>query len=106
MTSMRFIVSLLALALIGGRAEAANPPMATPRSVLGAQSGAALALLPAQTTLRGPKATQRLLVEAHLAGNDTGDLTARAMFASSDPKVARVGKDGVVRPTGNGQATV
>lgn len=65
-----------------------------------------LSLLPAQTTLFGAQATQRLLVEATRGGRYNGDLSAKAVFASSNPKVARVGTDGIAQAVGDGIATV
>jgi hypothetical protein len=65
-----------------------------------------LSLLPVQTTLVGPKATQRLLVEAKRDGRFVGDLSAKAVFVSSNPHVAMVGKDGVVRPVGDGTTKI
>jgi len=63
-------------------------------------------ILPPQITLIGPKASQRLLVEARRDGRFVGDWTAKAVFASSNPKVARVDKNGVVRPADDGTATL
>lgn len=64
----------------------------------------ALVLLPERITLTGPQASQRLLVEARRDGQFVGDWTAKAVFASSNPKVARVDRHGVVRPVGDGAA--
>lgn len=65
-----------------------------------------LAILPAQITLTGPKASQRLLVVAQQDGQCAGDLTAKATFTSSNPKVAAVSKDGIVRAVGDGTAKI
>src|SRR5262249_48109810 len=59
-----------------------------------------------QITLIGPKASQRLLVEARQGEKFAGDVTAKAVFTSSNLKVAVVGRDGVVRPVGDGTATI
>ena len=40
------------------------------------------------------------------AGRTTGDRTAEAKFASSDPKVATVDETGLVHPVGDGEATI
>jgi len=65
-----------------------------------------LIILPPQITLTGPKASQRLLVVAQQDGQCTKDLTAKATFATSDPNVVVIGKEGVVRPVGEGVATI
>src|SRR5579871_1470351 len=75
-------------------------------SVTWADTGSSLTVLPAQTTLAGSKATQRLLVEAQRDQENAGDLSAKAVFVSSNPKVATVGTDGVVRAVGDGSATI
>jgi hypothetical protein len=66
----------------------------------------AIALLPPTIELTGPQASQRLLVEAIQGETTVGDVTAGAIFNSSDPNVARVTGDGRVIPTGNGAATI
>lgn len=65
-----------------------------------------LLILPSQITLTGPKATQRLLVVSQQDGRCTGDLTTKATFVSSNPKVAVVSKDGIVRAVGDGMAKI
>lgn len=69
-------------------------------------SNSGITLLPALVTLSGPKAFQRILVEARDRNRFTNDLTARATFATTDPRVATVGRDGIVRPTGDGSTTI
>jgi hypothetical protein len=66
----------------------------------------AITLLPARFTVTGPKAFQRLLAEAKQGDRLSGDLTGHAAFASSNPRVAIVGRDGIVRPTGDGTAMI
>lgn len=63
-------------------------------------------LLPVKFTLTGPKANQRILVERVSGERLVGDATAAATFVSSNPQVAAVGRDGAVRPVGNGVATI
>src|SRR4051812_6663720 len=63
-------------------------------------------VVPADVTLSGPKATQRLLVLEAKDGAVRGDVTRQAKFASSDPKVADVDDAGQVRAVGNGEATI
>jgi hypothetical protein len=61
---------------------------------------------PAEITLTGPKATQRLLVLQAAASAVSGDLTRQAKFASSNPTVATVDDAGRVHPVGDGEATI
>ena len=63
-------------------------------------------LLPAQTLLVSAKAKQQLLVEAAGPRGYVGDLTRRARFRSSNPRVASVDAQGVVRPVADGVAPV
>src|SRR5262245_34625802 len=65
-----------------------------------------LKLLPAETTLSGPHATQRLLVLADEAGKIVGDVTSKATFASSNPAVVTVDRGGTMRAAGDGEAVI
>lgn len=71
-----------------------------------ADSNGSLTLLPARFTLTGPKAAQRVLVEVREGEKFVADKTTQAVFTSSNPRVATVGKDGTVRPVGDGVATI
>ncbi len=74
-----------------------------------AASGAArgdIALLPGRTTLDGPKATQRFLVERRDGPSWSGDVTAQATFRVEDPRIARVEPDGTLLPLANGTTTL
>ena len=69
----------------------------------------ALSVTPANFTIRGADNVQRLLVSGNSAKNDDGrtfDYTRQAIYVSSDPKIATVTSEGVVRPKGNGVATI
>src|SRR5262245_20153613 len=66
----------------------------------------ALKVLPEQVTLDGPHASQRLVVVATAKGEATADRTSGATFRTSDAKVATVDDKGVVRPAGDGTATI
>jgi hypothetical protein len=93
-------VSLIATTLV--HYAAASPA--------GTASG--VALLPPQVTLVVHHSAvpdldgQRLIVERVTAGRYTGEVTAKAAFHSSDPRVARVTRDGTVLPIASGRATV
>jgi hypothetical protein len=93
---MRRVWGLITTLLLGGFAL----------SVRAAEPETTLALLPAQITLHGAQATQRLLVEAQREGAFVGDLSGRATFASSAPGVVQVGKDGTLTALKDGRATI
>ena len=63
-----------------------------------------LSLYPGERTL-GKGETQRLLATAAFANGTTRDVTAEAVFHSSDPHVASVA-DGEVKATGTGDAAI
>jgi hypothetical protein len=65
----------------------------------------ALSVYPAQITLDGPRDEHRIGVLGEYADGRKWDLCRDATFASSDPKVAVVA-GGIVRPVGDGQATI
>ncbi len=65
-------------------------------------TAAELKLLPAEVSLTGPNAHQRLLVLAE----DKGDRTAEAKFSSSNLKVATVDEAGIVQAVGDGEAVI
>src|SRR5690349_6775500 len=64
-----------------------------------------LAVLPNSVELTGPEAHQQLIAEATTAQHQE-DWTRTVEWASSDPKIATVDKDGVVRPVADGQARI
>jgi hypothetical protein len=65
-----------------------------------------LKVLPADVSLTGPHARQRLLVLAKEGGGYVGDLTEKAKFTSSNPAVARVDEAGNVTAAGDGEAVI
>ncbi len=70
-------------------------------------AGAAeLRVLPADVSLTGPRASQRLVVVAEEGGKVVADVTPDATFASSQPAVAVVDANGIVRPVGDGEAVI
>jgi Protein of unknown function (DUF1553)/Protein of unknown function (DUF1549) len=66
----------------------------------------ALQIQPGAVTLRGPLATQRLLVHRLEKKDIVADVTERSEFFSSDPKVAIVDEHGVVKAVGDGEAKI
>ncbi len=71
-----------------------------------AAPGDELAILPQSARLVGPHARQRFVVERVEAAVGVGDMTAKAVFASDNPRVAVVDRGGFVRPVGDGLATI
>src|SRR5262249_8730634 len=68
---------------------------------------ASLTVTPAAFTLVGGDSAQRLLVTGLVPGEGRRvDRSRQATYASSDPRVAVVSADGVVRPRGDGDAEV
>jgi hypothetical protein len=67
---------------------------------------AELKILPADVTLTGPHASQRLLVLAEDNGQIGGERTPQAKFTSSHPAIATVDANGVVRAAGDGETTI
>lgn len=70
-----------------------------------AASAADLAILPGPVTLDGPESYQQLLAEASL-DNHQEDWTRTAHWTSSNPAVAKVDESGMIRPAGDGEATI
>jgi hypothetical protein len=68
--------------------------------------GAELRLLPPSARLVGPHARQRFVVERTEGSIGTADVTAKAVFATDNPRVATVDQNGFVRPLGDGLATI
>src|SRR5262245_1717983 len=73
---------------------------------LGNAEAAELKLLPAEVTLTGPNAGQRLLVVAVDDGKVVSDNTDLATFSSSKPSVVKVDQRGQLMPVGDGEATI
>lgn len=65
-----------------------------------------LAVLPDAIVLRGQGSHQQLVVEARSGDSYVGNRTAGSSFASSNPNVATVDKDGVVTAAGDGRAFI
>jgi hypothetical protein len=75
--------------------------------LLGIASRAAdLKILPSETTLTGPRTTQRLIVLAEENSQFVRDLTGLAQFTSSNPAVAIVDQGGLVRPVSDGETVI
>jgi hypothetical protein len=62
-------------------------------------------IVPSEIVLSGPAARQTLLAERWDGELYRGPLEGEVVFASSDPAVAIV-EDGVIRPVGDGEATI
>src|SRR5438874_6390276 len=79
-----------------GLASLSSPPV----------SSGELKVLPSETTLAGPRASQRLIALGQDKGRIVGDLTSKTEFGSSNPAVATVDGGGIVRPVGDGEAII
>ena len=71
----------------------------------GLTAAESLAVLPAEFTLSGSEARQRILVQAVTDGRVVGQLTDGVALSSSDAKVVKI-EDGFVVPVGYGKATL
>jgi len=65
----------------------------------------AIDVIPAEFQLRGPRSQQQLVVTGNPGQPGIQDLTTNAEYVSSDEKIIQV-SGGVVKPVGNGSATV
>ncbi len=67
---------------------------------------ASLQIQPGAVTLTGPQATQRLAVLRVEKSEVVADVTSRAEFFSSNPKVAVVDENGIVKAVGDGETNI
>ncbi|GDY09879.1 S-layer protein [Planctomycetia bacterium] len=74
-------------------------------AVEGLNAAASLVVLPAEFTLSGSEARQRILVQATTDGRVVGQVADGVTMTTSDEKVVKI-KEGFVVPVGNGQATI
>ncbi len=81
-----------------------KPPAAPPAPP--AIKFVALQVEPAKFVLSGKWSSQSLLVTAQLSDGTVRDFTSAAEFKSANPAIADVGKDGVVRPMGDGDVPI
>lgn len=65
-----------------------------------------LEIQPAQVLLTGPGATQRLTVRRVANDHIVADVTERAEFFSTNPKVAVVEEGGILRAVGDGETSI
>lgn len=69
-------------------------------------NAAELRILPPETTLTGPHASQRLIAVALENGQIVQDRTRDAHFTSSNPQIASVDASGIVCAIGDGRAVI
>ena len=67
---------------------------------------AALQVEPAKFALSGKWASQAIVVIGQLSDGTVRDLSSVAEFKSANPAIAEVGKDGIVRPVGDGDVPI
>src|SRR5438876_1018169 len=76
-------------------------------SLAGSNANAAeLKILPAEITLTGSHASQRLIVLSQAAGKFIGDLTNQAKFVTANADVCSVDGTGLIRASGDGETTI
>jgi hypothetical protein len=102
-----FFAIIAILAVLAGvpPTRAAGLPPSTP-SLPASTPIVRLIIEPSGSVLVGPRAIQRLLVTGLDAAGKPRDITPQARFVSLTPEVARVTRDGIVRPAGDGIATI
>ena len=78
------------------------------RAESGREAPAVLSLkvVPAAAALRGPDSVQQIAIEGLTADAKMLDVTAKAVFVSSDPKVATVDASGTITAQGDGAAAI
>jgi hypothetical protein len=84
----------------------ANPAMATSTRAASLGTLAKIEILPSSISIEGPRYSQRLIVEGTFSDGHKEELSSRATLSSSNPKVARIDKDDVIAPQGDGKATI
>jgi hypothetical protein len=92
-----FAILLLLPAIVLAQQPAATPPSAPLR---------ALVVYPAQMALQGPRDEQRLGILGEYGDGRSWDLNRSVKAVSSNPRVALVDAGNVIRPVGDGQATI
>ena len=75
-------------------------------SLLVTQGPPSLQIQPSTVTLTGPQATQRLIVLRSENDKIVADVTDRAEFFSSNPKIATIDEGGVVQAVGDGETNI
>ncbi len=104
-------LSGILLLLVGAAASATAKPPHRSQPTPGPAHGPAaplvsLSLQPPTATLDGSYSFQTLAVVGSAADGSARDLTDSATFASSNPGVVRIGKDGIAYPVSDGAADV
>jgi hypothetical protein len=95
------IVALFLLTIAGAAIPATAAPMKA-----SAPSARSLRVEPSAVKLRGPQVEQALLVTLIDTPGQERDATRQARYASTNPAVARVTPEGLVRIVGNGSSEI
>src|ERR1039458_6230056 len=88
-----------------GLRRAPRPPLALFLLLPITAFAASLTVLPPSVSLDGPESYQQLLAETSQE-NHQEDWTRTAQWTSSNPGIAKVDQTGMVRPAGDGEATI
>jgi hypothetical protein len=97
------VVALLFCTAAQGDGPTSNPP---PKAAPPTGELRSLDVYPVKITLMGPRDEQRVVVTGRYADGRQWDLTRAARFACDTPAVAVAEPAGMVRPTGEGRATL
>ena len=83
-----------------------NPAPAKSTKAASLGTLAKIEILPSSISIEGPRYSQRLIVEGTFIDGHKEELSSRATLSSSNLKVARVDKDDLVAPQGDGTGTI
>src|SRR6476660_946648 len=102
MPILRFIFCLVAVAAFACTSRANEPTTTAPRTPPVLPAPASLQITPAEVTIHGGQAIQRLVVTGKAADPTfQHDYSRVAIYKSSKPEIATVTADGVITPLAN-----
>jgi hypothetical protein len=87
----------------GSKANSAPAARARPSSLATLSK---IEILPSSIAIEGPKYSQRVIVEGTFVDGHEEELSSRVTLSISDSSVARIDKDDIVLPEGDGKATI
>ena len=87
----------------GGKANSAPATSTRPSSLA---TLTRIEILPSSIAIEGPKYSRRVIVEGTFVDGHQEELSSRATLSISDLKVAKIDKDHIVLPQGDGKATI
>lgn len=96
------VVALTMSSVTHSEATAQSAPV----PVIGRGELKSLSILPDKVVLRGADQIQQLVVTGEYANGGVRDLTTQASYRSDDPRIVRIGNDGLLFAVGNGTCQV